>query len=348
MRKSYIILLVALIFIGTGVIFNCLFAVEIDWIIGDVKYSHLGKEWREAEVGLSLFPGDMVKTGEGSEATLTGEDYKIFISENTKFTVSERFQDGEKRRSFMLFLGRIKMKLGKKNITEPEVRTQTVNLTVRGTEFEVASGYDGSSMVVISEGVVSVRGKRKELVLEKGEGTEVRFGEEPEKKFKVITKVIDWNEWFKVSKESIKGREEELLGLILEKFDSIISEIKDYEELRKKALSEKQVFLEKRDEALEKGDEQSASEYTRLAAEKSKIAYHAIVNIRFLALSSIGLFDMSEMIYKGIEKPSRAIRDICAAITEKYGYIEKNYLREGDRERLEQKAGRRKGCIKIL
>ena len=323
-----------------------LFSIEADWVSGDVTYSHLKDEWKNLDTGTNLVTGDIIKTGMGGEVSLRDGDMEIYIQENSTFTVSEKYEEGERKSSFMLFFGRMKFKLGGSRKDEPDIQTQTVSLTIRGTEFEVGSGYDGSTLVLMSEGSVAVKGDRSELVLMKGEGTEVPFGEEPTEKFEVMTKIIDWDKWFNTSQESLKGNETVFLNKILVRFQEIDAKIKEFESIHAESLNEKEAFLQKRDEYKEKGDMDKAAEYSKKGGEASKKAYHSMVNIRFLALSSIGLFDMAENIYKGVVAPTAEQQNVFQEIDVIYKDIEDKYIREGDRERIEQKAQKKRGCLK--
>lgn len=344
--KGFVTLCVVLLFAAMAPLMAA--AVETDYVSGDVNYRHLKEDWQELDVGMTLVSGDMIKTGMNSEAILLDGGSEIYISENASFTISEKYEKGERRSTFMLFLGRMKFKLGKSGESEPDIQTQTVNLTIRGTEFEIGSGYDGSTIVLIEEGSVAVQGKSAELVLEEGEGTEVRFGEEPTEKFDVMTKVIDWDNWLAASQDAVKGNETALLGQIKGRFEDIALDITDYELIREEALKAKEGYISMRDELLQEGKTDEASEVSKKAGTESKRAFHSIVNIRFLALSSIGLYDMSERIYRGIEAPTAEQTALYTDIGSIYGGIEQKYVLEGDRERLEEKAKRKKGCLNLF
>lgn len=343
MRKALLGIAVLVFFIPLS-----MSAVTVDWVSGQVTYRHLQSAWRDLEVGTDLMPGDMVQTGLGGEATLLENGGKIFIQENSRFTVSEKYEREEKRSAFMLFLGRLRFKLGKGGGREPEIQTQTVNLTIRGTEFEVGSGYDGSTIVLLREGSVAVRGKKQELVLEEGEGTEVPFGEEPAEKFQLITRVIDWGQWFTQTQDAVKGNEELLLGRVLDRFTEIQDRIEEYERLREEALAEKEQLIQERDRLLARGENEEASRVSREAGGKSKLAFHSRVNVRFLALSSIGLYDMAQRIYSGIPDPSEGVEEMYREIRGVYTWIEERYILEGDRERLEKQAEKKRGCSSLF
>ncbi len=323
-------------------------SVEVDFISGEVQYSHLSSEWKQLDIGMSLVSGDIVKTGVNSEAVLRDEDNEIYISEKSSFTISEKYVQENKKPTFMLFLGRMKFKLGKSGVSEPDIQTQTVNLTIRGTEFEVGSGYDGSTIVLIEEGTVAVQGRTEELVLEQGEGTEVAFGEEPTEKFEVITRVIVWDDWLESSQEAVQGNETQLLSRILDRFGNIESEIGEYEKIRESSLAEKDRYIALRDKSLEEDKQEEAEEYSRKAGTFSKKAFHSLVNIRFLALSSIGLYDMAQRIYSDIEEPTPEQQELFDAIEEVFNGIEAKYIYVGDRARLEEKAKKKKGCLSFI
>jgi hypothetical protein len=344
-KKGFIIVFIGLC---AGLVPFSGFCVSVDWVSGDVAYRHLQNDWEELDVGMDLTSGDIVKTGTSSEATLVDEGTEIFIMENSTFTVSEKYVNEKRKPGFMLFLGRMRFKLARGEKEEPEIQTQTVNLTIRGTEFEVGSGHDGSTLVVIEDGVVAVKGNTRELVLEKGEGTEVAFGEEPTEKFEVMTRVIDWDDWLKLSKESVKGNEAGLLERILTRFRGIEEEIRENEKIREEALTQKEEYLKKRDEYLAQEKQQEAAEYSKKGRSVSKTAFHAFVNIRFLALSCIGLIDLADSIYSGVEAPEKELTDTYDEIHSIYAQIEEKYVFEGDRERLEKKAEEKRGCRKLF
>jgi len=325
-----------------------LFSVSVDWVSGDVTYSHLKSEWKTLDVGMQLASGDIVKTGPYSEATLADNGAEIHLLENSTFTISEKYENEKQKSSMMLFLGRMRFKLARARDTEPEIQTQTVNLTIRGTEFEVGSGYDGTTLVLLSDGVVAVRGKTQELVLEGGEGTEVAFGEEPTEKFDLITRVIEWDQWFIDTKESVKGNEQKLLLKILDRIREIDAQITEYETLREQAKERQKEYVEKRKSLREEGREEDANEYARKAGIEGKAAFHLMMNLRFLALSSIGLHDLASEIYGEVEKPDEQLSDTYEKINGIYSDIERRYIYEGDRETLEKRARQKKGCLNLF
>jgi hypothetical protein len=323
-------------------------AAMVDYVSGEVRYRHLKQEWEALEVGMNILSGDMIETGANSEAVLLDGDSEIYLSENSSFTLSERYEDERKRSTFLLFLGRMRYKLGKSGEGEPDVQTQTVNLTIRGTEFEVGSGYDGSTIVLIDEGSVAVQGKTRELLLVEGEGTEVAFGEEPTEKFEVMKRVIDWSGWLTESQDAVVGNETALLSRTENRFEEISRDIAEFETIRGESLQKKDSFIAQRDEFLDEGKTEEAKEMSAKAGEESKRAFHALVNIRFLALSSLGLYDLAERVHGDIEEPTAEQDELFDRIKTIYSGIESNYVLEGDRERLEEQAEKKRGCLNSL
>jgi hypothetical protein len=323
-------------------------AVTVDWVSGDVTYSRQQGAYQALDVGASLSAGDRVKTGFNSDATLLDNGSEIHILENSEFTVSERYVGEKRKPAFLLFLGRMRFKLGKSGEEEPDIHTQTVNLTIRGTEFEVGSGYDGSTIVLMNEGTVEVKGADQSLVLTQGEGTEVAFGEEPTTKFRVMERVIDWTQWIDESRDAVKGNETALLSRIRTRMQGIRSEILDLEGIRENAQGLKDQYLAERDSLLDQGNQKAAVEASQKAGTQSRLAFHSLVNIRFLALSSIGLKDMAERIYTGVAEPTAEMGDLFGEINLIYDSISAKYIVEGDRERLEKTVEKRTGCSSLF
>jgi hypothetical protein len=140
----------------------------------------------------------------------------------------------------------------------------------------------------------------------------------------------------------VRGNEADLLSKILLRFEDVRARITDLEKLRADSLKEKEEYTRLRDELQKSGRRDEAVEYSRLAAGKSRIAFHSIVNIRFLALSSIGLFDLAGSVYSGVKEPSPELVDTFTRVQGIYKEIADKYILEGDRERLDKKQRKRK------
>ena len=111
---------------------------------------------RDAAVGNRLPSGWAVETGAGGRATLQLEGGSTAeVYEQSRVKVNDLFGTEEKESSLSLLLGHIHMKV--KKLFAPElVHTPTMIAGVRGTDFTVSVADDGSSIVSVAEGKVSV------------------------------------------------------------------------------------------------------------------------------------------------------------------------------------------------
>jgi hypothetical protein len=75
------------------------------------------------------------------------------------------------------------------------VRTNGAIAGVRGTEFTVFSGADGSTLIAVDSGQVTVESEGKSVDLAASEGTEVPLGKPPGDKFVIHSDQIDYSKW---------------------------------------------------------------------------------------------------------------------------------------------------------
>lgn len=106
-------------------------------------------DWQRAEAGMSLFSGDIVKTGANSSVEIMTEDETSFsLEENSEFVVGEKQQAFER---WYLNLGKLLVNVRKKLSPERqfEVKTPVAVCAVRGTEFAVETTADDTNIGVL-------------------------------------------------------------------------------------------------------------------------------------------------------------------------------------------------------
>lgn len=149
-----------------------------------------------------LFLGDVLGAGEG---VVTGADgfaelemeggTAVRVGPNSVFMVEEMPAEEGKATGFAALVGEVGYKFGAFTGAEPPVRTQSAVAGVRGTEFVVYAGEDGSSVIAVSKGVVEVEAQGERVVLREGEAVEVPFGAPPSEKFSYHGKPLDFSTW---------------------------------------------------------------------------------------------------------------------------------------------------------
>ena len=80
MKGPHTLLSVLLLSIGIGMTCSVpvlALSVEVDYVVGDVRYRHLKEDWQNLDVGMTLLSGDMIETGTSSEAILLDGEGEI-------------------------------------------------------------------------------------------------------------------------------------------------------------------------------------------------------------------------------------------------------------------------------
>lgn len=172
MRK--LISITAFILISAGAI-N---AAQLSFFIGDVSLTRAGKQLQISS-GMELKPGDILKTGAGSNADIMYKDgSKISIKEKSAATIGNPgIKDSENVSLSSGNLFAVFKKIGKDQ--SKKVYTPTVVASVRGTEFKVSVSKSGESRVELNEGKLDLNNPYGGKKLEPGNTSETNLAEAP-------------------------------------------------------------------------------------------------------------------------------------------------------------------------
>ena len=169
---------------------------DIVYAEGYVDLKLADGEVLEALIGDYVEVGDTIITGEDGLAELErGTGTMIKIAPETIFTLREFERNGEKRSVLSTTLGAVKFRFDRFTGKEPMIATPGTVGGIRGTEFQVLAGADGTTLIVVESGSVEIEaaGKRVELLAE--EGIEIPAGGEPGQKFTVLHGKMDFSDW---------------------------------------------------------------------------------------------------------------------------------------------------------
>jgi hypothetical protein len=169
----------------------------IDYMEGEVNIRNNKGTIYGAGAGDLLETGYSVLTGEDGYAEVYSDGDLIRINEGTVFQLMETEQGGKETDVFSCVMGSVylKMKSLSDDETGPLITTQSAACGVRGTAFSVFSGLDGSSLIAVEEGKVEVSSKGEAVELTAEEGVEVKPGETPGEKFRVLRGQLDFRKW---------------------------------------------------------------------------------------------------------------------------------------------------------
>ena len=159
---------------------------KIVYLEGQVDIHRNGEllDWEGVDIGFSIEAFDLIETATDgySEIQLTlpqSGGAVIKVQKNTAFYFEVQTVSGKPQTNFRMLAGSIAMRV--KNMTagqEVTVSTQSAVMGVRGTDFMVSSGADGSVLITCVEGAVScVDSQGRELYAKPGAVVEQNAGE---------------------------------------------------------------------------------------------------------------------------------------------------------------------------
>ena len=132
------------------------------------------KTWQNVEPNMPVYFGDTISTGEDGVVEIGLVDKGSFrIHPNTQLALNTIISPVERRNSFLLFFGRLWIKLSKypSRSRAYEIQTPTMIAGVRGTELEIGSYDDGTTLVHVASGMVTVDNEADRKTLSPNQGT---------------------------------------------------------------------------------------------------------------------------------------------------------------------------------
>src|SRR5208337_2868049 len=168
---------------------------DVTYTEGDATLKLKTGAQQDVQIGDTLNTGDTLRTGADGLAELDQKGVTIKISHGTVFTLMERNQAGQTSTVLSVALGSIKFRYDKLTGSEPQIRTNGAIAGVRGTEFTVFSGADGSTLFAVDSGKVTVESEGKSVDLVANEGVEVPLGQPPGEKISIHSDQVDYSKW---------------------------------------------------------------------------------------------------------------------------------------------------------
>jgi hypothetical protein len=263
---------------------------NVTYAEGDASLKLKNGTTQDAQIGNVMNTGDTLRTGRDGLAELDQKGVTIKIARQTVFTLMEKEQGGQTSPVLSVALGSIKFRYDKLTGKEPLVRSNGMVAGVRGTEFDVFAGADGSTLIAVSSGQVTVESEGKSVDLAANEGVEVPLGQPPGDKFTVPRQLIDYSKWNedKVSAmladplaamtkiETAMAEYEKDVADFNEKFHQYSAQLKDLRENRAKIIREKGA--------------NAASKYQQEVINPLAIQTgHLFLNVRYYSLAALSM-----------------------------------------------------------
>jgi hypothetical protein len=163
---------------------------------GSAKIKAAAGAQRVADIGGTIVYGESVITGKDGLVELTlpnGSD--IRVTQNSVFSYSSTGTGKDERSVLATTAGKVSYKLNKAVGKPPVIQTNSMVAGVRGTEFTVFAGRDGSVLLAVTGGIVDVESQGQTVTLNKDEAVEVTPGQAPGEKYVFLGKELDFSNW---------------------------------------------------------------------------------------------------------------------------------------------------------
>jgi len=278
------ILLVAVLLSG--------FAVPNDVIYseGDATVKYQEGYADDVFIGDVYDTGDTVTTGFDGFVELDQAGLVLKINPDTVFTLQEKEEQGKKTGVFSLALGSIKFRYDRITGKEPMIQTPSCVAGVRGTEFSVYAGADGSALIVVDSGLVEVESEGKAVQLTAAEGVEVQLGEPPGEKFRVPEEKIDYRSWNEDKLSKLLGDPLVSINKITQRLEYYIDNVNKYKALHteySERLADERKNLPAR---AEKEGKEAARKYSQEVIDPLSIqTFNLFLNVRYYSLAALSL-----------------------------------------------------------
>jgi len=263
---------------------------DITYTEGDATLKLKNGKQQDAQIGDKMNTGDTLKTGSDGLAELSQAGVTVKISSGTVFTLMERDVNGKTQTVMSTALGSIKYKYGKLSGSEPAIRTNGAIAGVRGTEFTVFAGADGSSLITVDSGEVDVQSGGKTVQLTAAQGTEVPLGKPPGDPIPIKSDQIDYSKWNQDKLDSMLADPVGTMATLQDALDNYARDVADYYGqylVSKKQLDEvvktaAQIFKEKGQDEATKYQQEFYYPLTHQAGA-------LVLNYRYNALAALSL-----------------------------------------------------------
>jgi len=243
----------------------------------------------EAFPGDVLRAGDSVITGSDSIAELEQRDLSsIIVKPDSIFTIREIESDTGKETVLSTTVGSVSFKFGKLFGKEPSIATPSMVAGIRGTELTVYAGEDGSTLIAVDSGLVTVESQGVSVDLAKDEGVEVLPGEVPGEKFSLLGREMDFASWNAEKYDNLIADPVTGLERMGKQMEGFILEIDSHNDLFNNLKSEKEVLKIEWEKILEeKGKETGKVFFTEKIHPIDLKTNRLFLNTRYYSLSSL-------------------------------------------------------------
>jgi hypothetical protein len=263
---------------------------DVTYVDGDASIRLKSGKARDAQIGDVMNTGDTLRTGADGQAELNQKGVTVKIAPKTVFTLMEREQGGKTSSVLSVALGSIKFRYDKLTGSEPMVRTNGAVAGVRGTEFSVFAGADGSTLIAVDSGLVTVESEGTSVDLGAKEGVEVPLGKPPGDKFTVPDKLVDYSKWNEGKLDAMLADPMAAMASIERTLNDYIKNVSDYNATFLEYMARLDAERQKRAQIFKDKGAADATRYDQEVLVPLMVqTTHLIMNVRYFALAALSM-----------------------------------------------------------
>ncbi|MGA2479858.1 MAG: FecR domain-containing protein [Spirochaetia bacterium] len=263
---------------------------DVTYTEGDARIQTKAGKTQDAQIGDVMNTGDTLRTGADGLSELNQKGVTIKVASKTVFTLMEREQGGKTASVMSVALGSIRFRYDKLTGSEPTVRTNGAVAGVRGTEFSVFSGADGSTLIAVDSGLVTVESEGKTVDLGPKEGVEVPLGQPPKDKFTVPDKLIDYSTWNEGKMDAMLADPMAALASLQKTLDEYIGNVNQYNAAFIEYMEKLTAVKAQRDQILKEKGPQEAEAFNQSDLNPLAVKTATIhLNARYFSVGALSM-----------------------------------------------------------
>jgi hypothetical protein len=265
--------------------------LTVAYIDGEAQIRREDGSMERAAIGQQVSVGDTILTGSDGRVELEQRGAaRITVQADTVFSILERQVQGERQSALACILGSVRMSFLKLLGREPQIVTGSAVAGVRGTDLTVLSAVDGSSLIVVLKGLVSVVSQGVSVDVAENDAVEVVPGQAPGPRFDVLRGPVSYETWQRERKAELLADPQAAVRRLERRFEyyfEALAEIEPIYARRREALEEKRERLAEIES--EKGKAARSDYYKGTVYPLELETSYLRLNIRYFALSALSL-----------------------------------------------------------
>lgn len=246
---------------------------------------------RMVDFGSTVSYGESVLTNAGALVEMTLENGStIRVAEDSVFTYNTTGSGTDSRPVLATTAGSVHYKLRRSAGKSPLIQTNSMVAGVRGTEFTVFAGREGSVLLAVDEGIVDVESEGVLVTLVKNEAVEVEPGKAPGEKFEYLGRELDFSGWSNNKNGDFLADPVGALTAVENRLDVYKQELEKLKKPYQEATESWKTTTEQYRKLLDEGDKEKIKAFQKeLLFPVQDARAVLILNIRYWALNYLSM-----------------------------------------------------------